>query len=60
MIAPTPTGVDFEAAKQLGLRVTHALGLPAKTAPETAGKIVADTVETMLAEHFALGGDGNA
>lgn len=50
------SGVDAEAANALGVRVIHALGLPAKCAPETAGAIVAQTVRELLAEGGAVDG----
>ena len=34
---------DFAAARELGLRAEHALSLPARCAPETAGALVAHT-----------------
>ncbi len=36
-LASKPGGVDFEAAKELGIKTEHALGLPGKVAPKTAG-----------------------
>lgn len=53
MLSPKPSGVDLEAAEKIGRKVIWALGLPGKYAPETAGEIVAQTVERMLRE----GGD---
>ncbi len=50
VLSPTSWGVDFEAASAYGIRVIWALSLPGKTAPVTAGEIVADTVLEMLAE----------
>lgn len=47
-LASKPGGVNFEAAKKLGLKVIWALGLPGKCKPESAGKIVADTVVGIL------------
>ena len=43
-------GVDFECAESLGIKAIHALGLPAKTAPATAGEIVAETVLKIISE----------
>lgn len=51
-VAPKPCGADFEAASKCGIKVIWALSLPAKTAPVTAGKIVAETVENILSERF--------
>ena len=47
---PLSSGVDFEAAAACGIQTIWALSLPGKTAPVTAGEIVADTVEEMLTE----------
>ena len=49
-VSPASSGVDFEAAAAQGIRVIHALSLPGKTVPETAGDIVAKTVQEILAE----------
>lgn len=52
-LASKPGGVDFEAARELGINVIWALGLPGKTAPVTAGEIIAETVSAMLDERRA-------
>lgn len=49
-LASRPGGVDFEAARELGLRAFWALGLPGKAAPVTAGAAVRDTVYNILNE----------
>ena len=49
-LASKPGGTDFEAAEKLGIQAIHALGLPGKTAPKTAGQILADTIMKMLDE----------
>ena len=49
-LASSPGGTDFAAAKELGIRAEHALSLPARCAPQTAGELVADTVQTILQE----------
>ena len=49
-LASSPGGTDFAAAKDLGIRAEHALSLPARCAPQTAGELVADTVQTILQE----------
>ncbi len=41
-LASAPYGIDLEAAERLGLEAIVAGGLPAKTAPKTAGKFMAD------------------
>ena len=43
-------GVDFDAAKEAGVKVIWALSLPGKTAPITAGKIIKDTILNILNE----------
>ena len=47
-LSPLSSGVDFGAAEERGIRAIHALALPGKTAPETAGEIVAQSVREML------------
>ena len=49
-LASRPGGFDFEAAKKLDINAIWALGLPAETAPVTAGKIIKDTVMNILRE----------
>lgn len=49
-LASLPGGTDFEAAKELGVRAIHALSLPARCAPVTAGQFVAQAVLAMLRE----------
>lgn len=49
-LASRPGGIDFEAAKDIDLNVMWALGLPAEIAPETAGKIIKETVLNILRE----------
>ena len=43
-----PAGVDFDAAKSLGLKVIWALSLPGKTAPVTSGAIIKDTIMNII------------
>ncbi len=47
-LASAPGGVDPEAAKQYGIRVVSAQGLPGKYAPLTAGRFVGDTLAEMI------------
>lgn len=47
-LASKPGGIDFAAAKALGLTVIHALGLPGKHAPVTAGKILAEVYPALI------------
>ena len=49
-LASKPGGVDFETAKELGIRVVWALSLPGRVAPVTAGIIIKDTITNMLRE----------
>ena len=42
--------MDFDTAKELGLRVVWALSLPGKVAPISAAEIIRDTVFNMLQE----------
>jgi dipicolinate synthase subunit A len=48
-LASSPGGVDFEAAKQLGLEAILALGLPGKVAPVSAGRILARHIPALIA-----------
>ena len=49
-LASKPGGVDFDAAKELGVNVIWALSLPGKTAPVSAGKIICDSVVNLMKE----------
>ena len=49
-LASKPGGVDFDNARQLGLKTIWALSLPGKVAPVTSGKIIADTILNILDE----------
>ncbi len=49
-LASKPGGVDMETAQLLGRKVICALSLPGKVAPETAGKILKDTIINILDE----------
>ncbi|SEO31877.1 dipicolinate synthase subunit A [Amphibacillus marinus] len=50
-LASKPGGVDFDYAAKRGLNTIHALGLPAKVAPKTAGEILANVIDQLIAEH---------
>ena len=41
---------DMEAAKDLGVKVIWALGLPGKVAPVTAGNIIKETICNIFSE----------
>jgi len=43
-LASSPGGIDFECARALNKKVNWALSLPGKTAPETAGRIIAECI----------------
>ncbi len=49
-LASPPGGVDDKAAEELSVRVIHALSLPGKTAPESAGDIIKKTVYNIIRE----------
>lgn len=57
-LSPASDGADLEAAADCGIRVIRALSLPGRTAPVTAGTIVAQTVAEILAEQEGGGADG--
>jgi dipicolinate synthase subunit A len=49
-LASKPGGIDFKPAKEKGLNVIWALSLPGKTAPISAGEILADTITEIINE----------
>lgn len=49
-LASKPGGTDFEYAKKRGMKVIHALGLPGIVAPKTAGKMLAQVIQTVIQE----------
>ncbi len=49
-LASIPGGVDFECASRLSISTIHALSLPGKAAPKTAGQIIKNTITNMLEE----------
>ena len=49
-LASLPGGFDQTAVEKLGMHVIYAPGLPGKTAPVSAGKILAACVESLLKE----------
>lgn len=49
-LASKPGGVDCNRARQLGLNVNHALGLPGKYAPVTAAKTIKETIYNIIDE----------
>jgi dipicolinate synthase subunit A len=48
-LASRPGGVDFEAAKRLGIKTEWALSIPGKVAPVTSGCVIAQTITNILA-----------
>lgn len=49
-LASFPGGVDKHIARSRNVRLIEARGLPGKCSPKSAGKIVANTINTMLKE----------
>ncbi len=49
-LASKPGGVDFEMARNLGVKAIWALSLPGKVASDTAGEIIKDTILNMIEE----------
>lgn len=57
-LASKPGGVDFESAGNLNKKVIWALSLPGKVAPVTSGKIIYETINSILEEGwFEADGD---
>ncbi|MBQ4109378.1 MAG: dipicolinate synthase subunit DpsA [Clostridia bacterium] len=52
-LASKPGGVDFNYAREKGIKTIWALSLPGKVAPLSAGKIIKETIKNILDE---LGG----
>ncbi|HIS68480.1 MAG TPA: dipicolinate synthase subunit DpsA [Candidatus Gallacutalibacter stercoravium] len=52
-LASAPGGVDFEAARRLGIPAVQALSLPGKVAPRTAGEIIKNIVYHVTEEGLA-------
>lgn len=49
-LASKPGGVDFEKAKELGVKVKWELGVPGKVAPITAAEVVKETIYNIIDE----------
>lgn len=49
-LASKPGGVDLDAARDLGVKVIWALGLPGKVAPVTSGNIIKETILSIMNE----------
>lgn len=51
-LASAPGGTDFTAAREKGIKAILAPGLPGKTAPVTAGKILAELIPDIINGYF--------
>lgn len=49
-LASKPGGTDFNAAKRLNVKAIHALALPGRAAPVTAGEIIAEAIRNIYCE----------
>ena len=49
-LASAPGGVDFEFAKDCGIKTVQALSLPGKVAPETSAETMAKVIFNVLKE----------
>ncbi|MGN0459338.1 MAG: dipicolinate synthase subunit DpsA [Ruminococcus sp.] len=49
-LASYPGGVDFDCAEKYGIKAIHALSLPGKIAPKSAGEIIESTILNILKE----------
>lgn len=49
-ITSAPGGTDFAFADKLGIKALHALGLPGKTAPKSAGRIIGSVLLGLLVD----------
>ncbi|MTV50480.1 dipicolinate synthase subunit DpsA [Heliobacillus mobilis] len=51
-LASAPGGIDFEAARRLGIEALLVPGLPGKVAPKTAGEILARIYPNLIVQHM--------
>lgn len=51
-VASAPFGIDFKAVADNRRRLIKAVSLPGKTAPKTAGEIIAGTIHNYISEGF--------
>lgn len=49
-LASKPGGIDFEHARELGIKTDWALSLPGKVAPLTAAEIIKKTIDNVMLE----------
>lgn len=54
-LASSPGGVDFDAARDMGLNAMQALGLPGKFSPVSAGKILAAVYPHIIDDFISKG-----
>lgn len=47
-LASVPGGTDFNSAEENEIKAIHALGLPGKVAPKTAGKVMSDVLSELI------------
>ncbi|WP_449354042.1 dipicolinate synthase subunit DpsA [Virgibacillus natechei] len=47
-LASKPGGTDFEYAEKVGIKALHALGLPGRAAPKSAGRIIGGVLLELL------------
>lgn len=50
-LASDPGGTDFKAARKKGVKALLSLGIPGKTAPKTAAKILADVIPDLISKN---------
>lgn len=51
-LASDPGGIDENSAAKYGLKLIRALGLPGKTAPQTAGQILAKSYPALFEKYY--------
>lgn len=51
-LASPPGGIDFAAAAELGIQTVWGSALPGRCVPESAGRILGETLEEILSHHF--------
>jgi len=51
-IASAPGGIDFDAAKRIGIKAILASGLPGKVAPVTSGEMIAKVISDLISNLF--------
>ncbi|MFW5998656.1 MAG: dipicolinate synthase subunit DpsA [Bacillota bacterium] len=51
-LASAPGGIDFDKAEEQGIKAMLAPGLPGKSAPKTAGKILGNYLPELISKHL--------